>query len=134
VVDDEADTRDYLITVLKESGAQVTGVASVRQAISEIGQLLPDILMTDIGMPGEDGYALIRQVRALAPEQGGLIPAVAVTAYASEEDAKRAIAAGFQVHLPKPVESSQLVAVLARLAGRIEETDADLKISYRLEG
>jgi CheY-like chemotaxis protein len=96
--------------------------------------LLPDILMTDIGMPGEDGYALIRQVRALAPEQGGLIPAVAVTAYASEEDAKRAIAAGFQVHLPKPVESSQLVAVLARLAGRIEETDADLKISYRLEG
>ena len=124
VVDDEADTRDYLIAALKESGAQVTGVASVSQALSEIGQLLPDILVTDIGMPGEDGYSLIQQVRALAPEQGGLIAAVAVTAYASEEDAKRAIAAGFQVHLPKPVESPQLVAVLARLAGRSEETDA----------
>jgi CheY-like chemotaxis protein len=124
VVDDEADTRDYLIAVLKESGAQVTGVASVSQALSEIGPLRPDILVTDIGMPGEDGYSLIQQVRALAPEQGGLIAAVAVTAYASEEDAKRAIAAGFQVHLPKPVESPQLVAVLARLAGRSEETDA----------
>ncbi len=124
VVDDEADTRDYLITVLEESGAQVTGVASVRQAISEIEGWLPDILVTDIGMPGEDGYALIRQVRALAPEQGGLMPAVAVTAYASEEDAKRAIAAGFQVHLPKPVELPQLVTVLAHLAGRLDETNA----------
>ncbi|HEY9831870.1 MAG TPA: PAS domain S-box protein [Stenomitos sp.] len=121
VVDDEADTRDFLSTVLELYGAQVRIAASVSQAISEIERLPPDVLVSDVGLPGEDGYSLIRKVRALTSERGGLIPAVAVTAYAREEDVKQAIAAGFQRHIPKPVESSQLVAVVAHLAGRIEE-------------
>jgi CheY-like chemotaxis protein len=121
VVDDEADTRDFLSTVLELYGAQVRIAASVSQAISEIERLPPDVLVSDVGLPGEDGYSLIRKVRALTSDRGGLIPAVAVTAYAREEDVKQAIAAGFQRHIPKPVESSQLVAVVAHLAGRIEE-------------
>ena len=76
------------------------------------------MLISDIGMPGEDGYALIRRVRALGPEVGGNVPAVALTAYARAEDRVRALRAGFQVHVPKPIEPAELVAVVASLAGR----------------
>lgn len=123
VVDDEADTRDFLSTVLELYGAQVRIAASVSQAISEIERLPPDVLVSDVGLPGEDGYSLMRKVRALTSDRGGLIPAVAVTAYAREEDVQRAIDAGFQRHIPKPVESMQLVTAVARLAGRIEENE-----------
>ncbi|HEY9600206.1 MAG TPA: PAS domain S-box protein [Allocoleopsis sp.] len=115
VVDDEVDTRDYLTAVLAEYGAQATGVASVSEAIFAIAQLPPDILVSDISMPGEDGYSLIRQVRALE-SQAASIPAVAITAHAMEEDRKNAIAAGFNQHIPKPIEPTQLVAVVANLA------------------
>jgi PAS domain S-box-containing protein len=119
VVDDEADTREYLVTVLQLYGAQVTSVASAGQTICMIEQFLPDVLVSDIAMPGDSGYSLIRQVRALEPHQGAMIPAVAVTAYAREEDFQQAIAAGFQMHISKPVEPAKLVAVVARLAGRV---------------
>jgi PAS domain S-box-containing protein len=116
VVDDEIDTREYLLTVLEEYGAEAIGVASVSQAILEIKHLLPDVLVSDIGMPDEDGYSLIRKLRALEVDQGAKIPAVAVTAYAREEDRQQAIAAGFQMHISKPIEPTQLVSVVASLA------------------
>jgi CheY-like chemotaxis protein len=80
--------------------------------------LKPDLLVSDIAMPGEDGYSLIRKVRALNAEQGGQIPALALTAYARAEDRTRAIAAGFQLHIAKPVNPEELAAVVANLAGR----------------
>ncbi|WP_211293217.1 ATP-binding protein [Brunnivagina elsteri] len=118
VVDDEADTRDFLITVLQQSQAQVQAVSSVAEALECISQSKPDVLISDIGMPGEDGYSLIRKIRKLNPEQGGNIPAAALTAYARTEDRMRAIQEGFQLHLPKPVEPGELTAVVASLAGR----------------
>ncbi|MFE1744078.1 response regulator [Coleofasciculus sp. H7-2] len=118
VVDDEADSRVFITTVLEECGASVRAVASVESAIEVIKLLKPDVLLSDIGMPEEDGYTLIRKVRALSVEQGGEIPAIALTAYARAEDRMRAIAAGFQMHIPKPVEPAELATVVASLAGR----------------
>jgi hypothetical protein len=113
VVDDDTDTRDFLSTVLKQHGAEVTPVASVIEALQALQQLKPDVLISDIGMPGEDGYGLIRKLRALEAERGGKIPAIALTAYASGEERMRALSAGFQIHLPKPVEPAELIAVVA---------------------
>ena len=79
----------------------------------------PDVLVSDIGMPEEDGYALIHQVRALSPEQGGSMPAIALTAYARSEDRLKVILAGFQMHMAKPVEAAELLALVASLAGRV---------------
>ncbi|MBD1939338.1 response regulator [Microcoleus sp. FACHB-68] len=118
VVDDEADSRVFLTTVLEQCGASVRAVASADSAIEAIKFLKPDVLLSDIGMPEEDGYTFIRRVRALKAEQGGRIPAVALTAYARAEDRMRAIAAGFQMHIPKPVEPAELATVVASLAGR----------------
>ena len=117
VVDDDADTRMFLCTVLEECGASVTVASSVAEAI-EVIKLKPDVLVSDIGMPGEDGYALISKVRALPKEQGGQIPAAALTAYARAEDRTRSLLEGFQIHIPKPVEPAELAAVVANLAGR----------------
>lgn len=114
IVDDEADTREWVSTVLQECGAQVFAVGSVDEALEALEQLQPDVLISDIGMPGEDGYALIRKVRELEPDRGR-IPAVALTAYASVEDYKEALAAGFQLHVAKPVRAAELVAVVASL-------------------
>ncbi|MBW4679216.1 MAG: response regulator [Microcoleus vaginatus WJT46-NPBG5] len=118
VVDDEVDSRVFLTTVLQQCGASVRAVASADLAIEDIKLLKPDVLLSDIGMPEEDGYSLIRKVRALSAEQGGQIPAIALTAYARAEDRMRAIAAGFQMHIPKPVEPAELATVVASLAGR----------------
>jgi CheY-like chemotaxis protein/anti-sigma regulatory factor (Ser/Thr protein kinase) len=118
VVDDNADTRLFLTTVLEECKAQVKAAASVSEAMELIKQSKPDVLVSDIGMPEEDGYTLISKVRALSPEQGGLIPAAALTAYARAEDRTRSLMSGFQIHLPKPVEPAELAAVVANLAGR----------------
>ena len=118
VVDDEADARELVATLLKQCGVEVTAVATVSEGLEALQQLKPNVLVSDIGMPQEDGYALIRKVRALDAEQGGQIPAVALTAYARAEDRIRALAAGFQLHIPKPVNSQELVAVVANLAGR----------------
>jgi signal transduction histidine kinase/ActR/RegA family two-component response regulator len=118
VVDDEVDARELLTTLLEQRGAFVTAAASVEEALKLIEQSTPDVLVSDIGMPGEDGYALIRQVRARESQTGGRIPAAALTAYARSEDRRQALLAGFQTHLPKPVEPAELIAVVANLSGR----------------
>jgi PAS domain S-box-containing protein len=118
VVDDEVDARQLLSTILGEYGAEVIAVASTQAAISALPQFSPHILVSDIGMPDEDGYTLIRRVRNLPPDQGGRIPAVALTAYARAEDRTKALLAGFQLHIPKPVDPTELAAVVANLAGR----------------
>ncbi len=118
VVDDDADTRDFYTTVLEECGACVIVAASVSEALEALKQQRPDVLVSDIGMPSEDGYTLISKVRALESEGEEHIPAVALTAYAREVDRQKAIAAGFQEHLPKPVEPAELVAVVAHLVGQ----------------
>lgn len=118
VVDDEPDARQLLAVVLQQCGADVTMAASVEEALSAFERIKPDVLVSDIGMPGEDGYSLIRKIRALPAERGGRIPAAALTAYAGAEDRKRALLAGFHLHIPKPVDPMELVAVVATLAGR----------------
>jgi CheY-like chemotaxis protein len=118
VVDDEVDARELLQTVLEQCGAEVYAVDSVRSAMETLRHWRPDVLVSDIGMPGEDGYELIRQVRAMTHKEGGSIPATALTAYARSEDRLRALKAGFQMHVAKPVEPIELVAVVASLAGK----------------
>lgn len=118
VVDDEADARELVATMLRQYGVQVTEAASAVQGLAALQRLLPNVLISDIGMPGEDGYSLMRKVRALAAEAGGAIPALALTAYAREEDQRNALSAGFSQHLPKPINPLQLVEMVANLAGR----------------
>jgi PAS domain S-box-containing protein len=115
LVEDEPDTRDLLTTILQECGARVAAVSSARDAMTSLERELPNVLLTDIGMSGESGYELIRKVRALPPEKGGNIPAVALTAYAGVVDRRRALLAGFHVHLAKPVEPDELLAVIGSL-------------------
>jgi PAS domain S-box-containing protein len=117
VVDDDVDSREFTAFVLEQSGAIVTAVASAGEAIDAIVKTKPDLLMSDIGMPEADGYMLIRHIRDMPPEQGGQIPAIALTAYASEFDAQQALTAGFHKHLSKPVEPTELIAVVATLVG-----------------
>ncbi|MGH9942633.1 MAG: ATP-binding response regulator [Pyrinomonadaceae bacterium] len=119
IVDDEADTRDLLRAVLERYESQVITAGSTAEALEAIVRLRPDVLVSDLGMPGEDGYALIAKVRALPAERGGQTPAAALTAYARVEDRLRVLRSGFQIHLPKPVEPAELVTVVANLAGRI---------------
>ncbi len=120
VVDDEADNRAVVEAILRGDGAVVKTAASTLDAWAVLPAWPPDVLVCDIGMPDEDGYVLIRRLRALPPDAGAArdIPAVALTAYASDADRAQALAAGFQEHLAKPVEPSALIAVVARLAGR----------------
>ena len=118
VVDDEADTRELIREVLKECGSEVITSPSVAEALIALEQHKPDVLISDLGMPDEDGYSLIAKVRELPPERGGEIPAAALTAYARAEDRMRVLRSGFQFHLPKPVDSAELVTVVASLAGR----------------
>ncbi|MCD8486210.1 MAG: response regulator [Desertifilum sp.] len=119
VVDDEVDTRDYLGFVLEQCQAEVWVAASAQDAIAALGQFKPNVLVSDIGMPQEDGYTFIRKVRALSKEQGGEIPAIALTAYARTEDRKQAIASGFQLHLSKPIEPKELAVGVASLLGKV---------------
>ncbi|MEH1924602.1 hybrid sensor histidine kinase/response regulator [Nostoc sp.] len=116
LVDDNADTRELIAFILEQSGARVTAASSVNEALEALGRLQPDILVSDIGMPDEDGYSLIRKVRAQEAEQKGKIPAVALTAFARDEERRLALQAGFQVHLSKPIEPEELVKVVANLA------------------
>ena len=118
VVEDEDDTRDLLVTALEQCGAQVTAAPSAAAALASLDREPPDVMVSDLAMPDEDGYSLIRKVRARGPENGGGVPAAALTAYARAEDRVRALASGFQMHLPKPIDPSDLVAVVASLAGR----------------
>jgi CheY-like chemotaxis protein len=122
VVDDEEDTRALLKIVLEDCGARVTTASSAREAIIALKKLRPDVLISDLGMPGEDGYELIKKVRALSEEEGGQTPSAALTAYARLEDRTKVLRSGFQIHIPKPVEPAELVAVVANLAGRTLKT------------
>jgi PAS domain S-box-containing protein len=112
VVDDEPDARELLTTILEAHGATAAAVASVADAMAALERASPDVLLSDIGMPGEDGLSFLRRLRA----QGSSLPAIALTAYASAEDVKRALLAGFQTHLAKPVEAGALTAAIASLA------------------
>ncbi|KAB8335115.1 PAS domain S-box protein [Scytonema tolypothrichoides VB-61278] len=122
VVDDEVDARELLIQILVECGAEVVAVDSADEVIAALKEQTSDsrfdILISDIGMPRQDGYALLRRVRALKSNEGGRIPAIALTAYARAEDRKAAFLAGFQSHVAKPVEPGELIAVIGNLTGR----------------
>ena len=119
VVDDEADAREIVATILGEAGAEIATASSSRQALEQVKQWRPDLLISDIGMPGESGYDLIRKVRALSPGEGGQIPAIALTAYARMEDRLKILSAGFQMHVPKPIEPMELATVVASLTKRL---------------
>ncbi|ATB31908.1 PAS domain-containing protein [Melittangium boletus] len=121
LVDDEADTREYLRTLLEGCRARVDTAASAAEGLETLLRTRPHLLVSDIGMPGEDGYSFIRKVRSLPASQGGRIPAVALTAYARAEDRTRALLAGFKAHVPKPIERSELLAVLISLAPSPDE-------------
>jgi PAS domain S-box-containing protein len=118
VVDDEADARELVQAALEGAGAIVTLASSSAQALEAIRLRKPDVIVSDIGMPDEDGYVFIRKLRELSREAGGRIPAVALTAYARAEDRRKALVAGFQNHAAKPVEPQELMIVIANLAGR----------------
>ena len=118
VVDDEPDTRELLKRGLEYCGAAVRLADSAADALAKLGQAVPDIMISDIGMPGTDGYDLIRQVRQLASEQGRKVAAIALTAYTRVEDRLQALRAGYDMHVPKPVELTELVAVAASVARR----------------
>jgi CheY-like chemotaxis protein len=115
IVDDEPDAREVLAMALSQSGAAVRAAATVGEALEVLDEWKPAILVSDIGMPSEDGYDLIRRVRSRDVERGGRIPALALTGYASADDAARALAAGYQTHLAKPVAPSDLVDAVATL-------------------
>jgi CheY-like chemotaxis protein len=118
VVDDEEDALRLVTEVLREQGAEVHVAMSAREALEMFGTVQPDVVVSDIGMPDADGLSLIRKIRARSPQQGGRTPAVALTAYARAEEAQRAFAAGFQMHIAKPVEPAHLATVVANLGGR----------------
>jgi PAS domain S-box-containing protein len=124
VVDDEADVRDFITAVLESHGISVRAVASAAAALEELERFRPDVLMSDIRMPGEDGYSLIRQIRALEAERGGHTPAAAITAYL-EEDWEKALSAGYEVHLYKLAQPSEWVEMVARLAGQASVANQD---------
>ena len=117
VVDDDAESRDVVERMLANFGAQVETAGSAEEALGRIRSRRPDVLLSDIGMPGTDGYGLIRRVRALPRDAGGRIPAAALTAFARAEDRQRVLLAGFQTHIAKPAEPGELVAAVASLAG-----------------
>ncbi|MBD0385553.1 MAG: response regulator [Nostoc sp. C3-bin3] len=120
VVDDQDDARELVSFILQQHGALVTEVASVAQAWSALEVGMPHILISDLGMPEEDGYSLIRRIRALPVEKGGRMPAIALSAYAKEEDRRRALLTGFQMYLSKPFDPLELVVMVASLSGRFQ--------------
>ncbi|HEU4535162.1 MAG TPA: ATP-binding protein, partial [Polyangiaceae bacterium] len=119
VVDDEADARDLLSSMLAHCGAEVRAAASAAEALGLVRRWRPDVLVSDVGMPGEDGYALLERLRALPAGEGGATPAVALTAYARTEDRTRALLAGFNMHVPKPIDPGELLIVVANVAGKL---------------
>ncbi len=118
VIDDDLDGVHLLSIILEQAGASVQTAQSAAEGFAQLTAAPPDVLISDIEMPGEDGYALIGRIRALEPERGGRVPAIALTAYGRREDRLRAIAAGFSMHVPKPVDPTELVTLVASLAHR----------------
>ena len=118
VVDGHQDARELMSAVLQQRGARVVGAASADEALDVLRKEHPDVLLSDAEMPGQDGYALIQKVRALPPEEGGRVPAAALTAYARREDRVQTLLAGYQIHVAKPVAPDELVTVVSILGGR----------------
>ncbi len=118
VVDDETDVRTAVAGLLEQSGASVLALESGATITTAIGEFRPDLLVLDIGMPGEDGYTLIRRIRQLPSDEGGALPAISLTAHAREEDRRHALASGFQAHLAKPVQVPLLIAAIRQLTSR----------------
>jgi CheY-like chemotaxis protein len=129
LVDDEQDAREALQLILQQNGMTVATAGSAREGFELIERLRPDILLTDIAMPGEDGLSLMRRVRRLPPSSGGLIPAAAVSAYAGASDRRKALLAGFQYHVAKPVDPVHLLAVIASMLRTKEGTTAAPRVS-----
>jgi signal transduction histidine kinase/CheY-like chemotaxis protein len=122
-VDDEADVRELITMMLAQGGAEVRTVSSATEALAACDEWQPDILIADIGMPEEDGYTLMKKLRARESERGGHIPAIALTAYRRQEDRLRALSVGYESYVPKPVEPEELLAVVASLTNRIEKDE-----------
>jgi two-component system CheB/CheR fusion protein len=120
IVDDETNAREAISELLNSFGAETKSAGSAKEALNVFSQFKPDVLVSDIAMPVEDGYSLIKQIRALGAIRGGDVPALAMTAYAGAEDVQRALSAGFQTHLPKPVDSQDLAKTIAKLANKIQ--------------
>jgi len=118
VVDDQEDARELMAAVLGRCGARVVTVDSTAAALEALDREHPDVILSDLEMPGEDGYSLIRKVRERPPERGGTVPAAALTAYARTEDRLHSLRAGFHRHVPKPVQPDELAEIVAALAGR----------------
>jgi CheY-like chemotaxis protein len=118
LVDDEIETREIISTVVERTGAEVKSCTSAREALNELVEWRPDVILSDIAMPDEDGYSFINRVRSLPQNEGGNTPAAALTAYARDEDRRQALAAGYQMHIAKPIGAGQLVTMIAKLAGR----------------
>ena len=125
LVDDEEDAREALRLILQQNGMRVTIAASAREAYDLVERLQPDVLLSDIAMPGEDGLSLIRRVRLLPLDRGGRIPAIALSAYAGAKDRRQALLAGFQRHIPKPVEPSDLLSNIAAITRNGGEQDGE---------
>ncbi len=118
LVDDEPEARQIISTVITRTGAEVTSCASASEALAKVMEWKPDVILSDIAMPDEDGYSFISKVRTLPRDRGGETPAAALTAYARDVDRRQALAAGYQMHIAKPIGAGQLVSMIARLAGR----------------
>jgi hypothetical protein len=118
LVDDEAEAREIISTVMVRTGAEVTACNSASEALARLLEWKPDVILSDIAMPDEDGYSFIGKVRSLPREKGGETPAAALSAYARDIDRRQALAAGYQMHIAKPIAATQLVTMVARLAGR----------------
>jgi CheY-like chemotaxis protein len=118
VVDDDPTAVELIREVFVQAGAEVIEGRTAKEAFQAVAQWCPDVLVSDIEMPGEDGYSLIRKVRALGPEQGGKTPAVALTAFGRPEDRIRSLRAGFNIHVSKPVDPAELIAIVASMIGR----------------
>jgi CheY-like chemotaxis protein len=118
LVDDEPEARQIISTVITRTGAEVRTCKSAHEALAKLSEWKPDVILSDIAMPEQDGYSFIRQVRSLPRDKGGDTPAAALTAYARDIDRRQALAAGYQMHIAKPIGASQLVTMIARLAGR----------------
>src|SRR5438552_13155737 len=125
VVEDDEDTRELLKVLLETQGGAVTVTGSVQEALSHYDQVRPHVIVADIGMPDYNGYTLIGRVRARDRERGQMIPAIALTAFTTAIDRDTVLSAGFQVHMPKPFEPSRLISVIAELAAKYRESNAN---------
>jgi PAS domain S-box-containing protein len=125
IVDDDRDALDLLVTVLEQCGAHVVTAGSAVEGLEVVGNVKPDIVISDIEMPNEDGYAFMRKLRAMTASQGGQIPSIALTAHAKAEDRMRALAAGFHIHVPKPVEPAELLVAIRSLRERNLKGEAE---------